>query len=263
MFKVDYLSWTIKSEGLEAEPNSHKVKFVFGMLPDFIDTSDLEVSSVKRTGFNWSLAGEGLYIFIAEGYVLVEFTGQGCNRLEADGNLLKACFCAKERCTRIDVAVDIETETRPDEFIAGCDTRSTARGTQVSETGHTEYVGSKKSDRTCKVYRYNEPHPRSHLLRIEYTYRREQARIVINRMIEGQSVKDIALAMGASYGWSHPCYEFGEFEPIKAWIPERRSGKTVSWIYSQCVPAIGKLIADGIITEDEILEAIRSAANGR
>ena len=203
-------------------------------------------------------AGEGTFIFANHtGLVLVEHTGAGCDLLEENGVLLETLKRVRGRITRLDLALDIHTDVTPSDFVAKRGvSKTTARGTQVSKSGATEYIGSRKSDRTCKVYRYFGKHPRSHLLRIEYTYRKEQANIAAAAVMQ-LGLDETMKRAGTQYAWEHPCYDLTSSKNIPAWRPERRSGKTVSWVYSQCIPAMQRLINEGVLTLDEILDEIK------
>jgi hypothetical protein len=203
-------------------------------------------------------AGNGHYIFANQrGLVLIEHTGEGCSALEESGVLLDVLKRVHGRITRLDLALDLLTDVTPSDFVAKRgESKVTARGTQISKTGATEYIGSRKSDRTCKVYRYFGRHPRSHLLRIEYTYRKEQANVAASFVL-AEGLDETIKRAGVSYAWQHPVYTEKADEPIPAWRPERRNGKTVAWIYSQCIPAMQRLINEGVLTLDEILEEIQ------
>lgn len=257
--KIDYLSYTIMIDGVEEIPPHLFNVFIWSHLPQEIDRSVLEIISVHRPGMDRAYrAGDGTYIFAnRRGLVLIEHTGQGCDNLEANGMLLDVIKRVHGRITRLDLALDIHTNVTPAEFVSKRgETRVTARGTQVSKTGATEYIGSRKSDRTCKVYRYFGKHPRAHLLRIEYTYRKEQANVAASFVLK-EGIDETVKRAGSAYAWEHEVYLKADAEPIPAWRPERRSGKTVAWIYSQCIPAIQRMINEGALSLDEIVDEIK------
>lgn len=257
--KIDYLSYTYVAEGADATPPHRFDVFIWSTLPSEIDRSLLEIISVKRPGVDRSYrAGDGTFIFANHrGLVLVEHTGVGCSTLEENGVINDVLKRVHGRITRLDLALDILTDVSPAEFVAKRgQSKVTARGTQVSKTGATEYIGSRKSDRTCKVYRYFGKHPRAHLLRIEYTYRKEQANVAA-WFVLSEGLEETVKRAGVSYSWEHPAYTEQANEPIPAWRPERRNGKTVAWIYSQCIPAMTRLINEGVLTLDEIIDEIK------
>lgn len=257
-YKVDYLSYTYIANEADTRPPHLLDVFIWQTLPAEINRSLIEIISVKRPGMDRAYkAGEGTYIFAnRRGLVLIEHTGQGCDLLEENGVLLETIKRVHGRITRLDLAVDLHTDVTPAEFVSKRgETKVTARGTQISKSGATEYIGSRKSDRTCKVYRYFGRHPRAHLLRIEYTYRKEQANVAAHFLLT-EGLEKTVQRSGAAYAWEHPVYTASVDEPIPAWRPERRNGKTVAWIYSQCIPAITRLINEGVLTLDEIIDEI-------
>lgn len=263
---IDYLSYTFYSDDLRDALTGDVVGILMTDLPDCIDRGRLREAmqygtSPRRAGFDRGVNVDNhTFIFwTMSGLILVEHTGQGCDQLRKAGKLDALIRCLDYKYTRIDVAMDIETDARPIDF---CEKRSKrterAFGIQKSDSGETVYVGSKKSDRTCKVYRYEPPHPRSHLLRIEYTYRGRQASEIQAVYMSGRSVEDIALMSGVRYGWTHPAYEaHGVTGKIAAWRPDRKSGKTLRWMYAQCAPALVKLIEAGEISLDEFVNYVK------
>jgi len=183
----------------------------------------------------------------------LEISGEGCERLiqrEVMGKILAAVY---ERATRLDVACDIETNVTPTEFATiTSHERMRASGYQKSETGETFYLGSQKSDRYARVYRYNAPHPRSHLLRIEHVFRRDYAKIVSQRVVE-DGIHSVARACGSAFGWSHPAWqpEASEDSDISSNYTERKMGKTLWWLIKSCAPAFKRLVSEGTIQNPE------------
>lgn len=121
----------------------------------------------------------GVTIFYAHPFnkPIVEFGGAACDLLHANGELLPLVQREYEDLTRLDLAADLVCDTAPSSFVAhGFSARYASDGHDRSATGETQYIGSPKSDRSAKVYRYAPPHPRSHALRVEVTLRRELAK---------------------------------------------------------------------------------------
>lgn len=186
-------------------------------------------------------------------HATVEISGTGCELLIASGYLRGILESCSERVTRLDVATDIETGTIPSEFVFFLThERMRASGFQKSETGETCYVGSKKSDRYARVYRYFPPHPRSHLLRIEHVFRREYAKVVAKSVLE-TSIEGVAAAAGKAFGWGHADWKPGNTEAPKISLvaPERQAGNTVTWLVRSVAPAIKRLIVEGIIKDPD------------
>lgn len=183
-------------------------------------------------------------------HVLCEISGTGCHMLRASGILERLIERQSKRITRIDIAVDIESEVKPREFATRHSVKRFKSGRDIwSETGETMYVGSEKSERYARVYRYFPPHPRSHLLRVEHVFRAEQAREVA-KLVLTSSPYDLAASVGAVYGWEHPIWQHGidNPTPVSSYSQDRHMGGTVRWLFNQVLPAIERVASEG---EDE------------
>lgn len=190
-------------------------------------------------------------VFVGSGakVALIEITGKGCARLEETGDLRDLLKVTQERATRIDLACDILTDLTPLNFtLAGYSGRFKSHSEFTSESGSTVYIGSRTSDRYCRVYRYNEPHERAHLLRIEYVFKAEEAKQVAGSVVV-DSVEACAAAAGNSYAWKHPAWKIDaptEAE-IKAYRPERHEGKTLFWLNDTIAPLLVRLHRAGVL----------------
>lgn len=207
----------------------------------------------------WEIEASGITVFAspALNHFCVEISGAGCERLIDVGALNSVLLAAQERVTRIDIATDIETDVKPSEFVKTLShARMRASGYQVSETGETNYVGSQKSDRYARVYRYNAPHPRSHLLRVEHVFRREYAKIVA-REVCGASVEEVASAAGKAFGWEHEVWQpsAAQHSDISIVSANRTASNTVFWLANTCGSAFRRLVSSGDIKDPvEFLE---------
>ena len=183
----------------------------------------------------------------------VEISGQGCEWLIERGLLEAVLSAARSRITRIDLAVDIKTQTRPLEFVKQTTSKRTkSNGYQISGSGETCYVGSQKSDRYARVYRYAKPHPRSDLLRIETVFRREVARTVARSIIQHGAAK-VAASVGEHFGWCHADWNMeitGDID-LRMATAERNGGKTVYWLVNSVAPAFRRLVDDGTIRDPD------------
>jgi len=203
----------------------------------------------------WKL-GEGQTTLFASPslpHCCVEISGKGCESLISAGLLDLVLSAIHERVTRIDIASDIETNIRPTEFVSEvAHERMRANGYQNSESGETCYVGSQKSDRYARVYRYNAPHPRAHLLRVEHVFRRDYAKKVAYEVLAG-GVYAVAAAAGRAFGWAHPIWEKSPRNMVDLSIvaAERNEGKTVYWLVHTVAPSFRKLCESGTITDPE------------
>jgi len=203
----------------------------------------------------WTLPGAGITLFagISLNHCCVEISGSGCERLIQKNLLEKIVGAVAARVTRIDIACDIETEVKPSEFVATLShKRMRSSGSQRSASGETEYVGSRTSERFARVYRYNPPHPRSHLLRIEHVFHKAYAKSVARAILEG-GIERVAVSAGNAFGWSHETWKPAENSPMDISVvqPERNAGKTVFWLVNSVAPAFRRLCSDGTIVDGE------------
>jgi len=261
---IDWLTFTLtlryEGEGIEAYALALRNGFVdtFGsVLADRCFAGDWQAKERSRAPYQhaYTVQETGVSVFASPTltHFCVEISGQGCERLIDQGDMGQILSCIHERCTRIDIACDIETEVRPTEFIAQTEhERMRSSGYQKSNTGETCYVGSQKSDRYARVYRYNSPHPRSHLLRVEHVFRRENAKSVAFQCCD-MDMAAIATAAGKAFGWCHNLWITGsDLLPDISPVKERgRSGSTIYWLVNSAAPAFKKLVQTGAIADPE------------
>jgi hypothetical protein len=189
---------------------------------------------------------------------LFEVGGIGLDALGSLDAELAVMSEVQSRLTRVDIACDIFTETRPDEFAKQRgNEKFKAWSEAVSESGHTVYVGSKTSDRYARVYRYNPPHPRSDFLRVEHVLKAEQAKLAVTS-IEANGLEAFVAMLGNTFGWVHADWSpsVDSDEAVAAWRPERRQGKTVAWMYATVFPSLAKLIKDGAVTAADVRDEL-------
>lgn len=180
---------------------------------------------------------------------LLEITGRGCERLSESPQSGQFLAAVSDRLSRIDVACDMLTDVRPGEFVAQrASGRFKAHSSFVSESGETEYIGSRTSNRYARVYRYNPPHERAHLLRCEFVLKAEDARETA-RAIMRDGLSSVVVALGKSFGWEHPVWQPDDVDAaiIPVWRPERKEGKTLYWLASTVAPLISRLHREGTI----------------
>jgi len=202
----------------------------------------------------WSM-GDNVTVFSSPSLVhmCVEISGTGCEWLISRELMDSVLARVHERVTRIDIACDIETKTTPPEFISAIiGKRMQSSGYQKSSRGETCYVGSQKSDRYARVYRYAAPHPRSHLLRVEHVFRKDYAKQVAWQSC-GNKLESVAKACGKAFGWGHKDYVVAEvlsapLSPVKS---EKNMGGTVAWLVTAAAPAFRRMVAEGTISNPE------------
>lgn len=204
---------------------------------------------------SWHAGEVGITIFANPtlSHMTVEVSGQGCENLIERGLLNALLEQVQGRVTRIDVACDIETEVTPTTFVAQmAHERMRASGFQKSESGETCYIGSQKSERYARVYRYNPPHPRAHLLRVEHVFRKDYAKSVA-KACASAALEDVAQSAGKAFGWAHGAWQPTSTQDVDLSIvaAERAAGKTVYWLVHSAAPAFQRLVADGTIKDPE------------
>jgi DNA relaxase NicK len=192
-------------------------------------------------------------------HIFVELAGQACANLDSMNLLLPLIQTTCENATRIDFAIDIETDVIPPDFVAKRgDTPFSASGNITSGRGVTEYVGGRTSERMARVYRYFPPHPRAIYLRVEAEYKRSAAKAAA-ALLKYKPLTDVSLSAHASFRWQHP-----------VWEPESQTGErltyrhggrneagSVHWLYSTVISAVQKASNNGLIDFEEWLETLR------
>lgn len=177
---------------------------------------------------------------------LVQFSGQGCQFLR-DNNLLEGVLHAwLDRITRIDIALDFQSSADPEDVARSISNqRFKTDSHEKSNTGTTWYVGSYKSDRFARVYRYTDELARGNTLRIEYQFSDGQARHAAASCLD-EGILSVASKLHNLYGWKHPdcAMEYGNSKFQSAPRPKTRAGKEL-WLKKQVIPSLIKEAMNG------------------
>lgn len=195
--------------------------------------------------------------------VLLEISGQGCQVLGNTRNhalrfiqSVNSFTFSFNKFTRIDICEDYGDNDLPHEVIWKWQPHQRIKSIESkdSQSGSTIYVGSRKSDRFCKVYRYYPPHPRSDSYRCEFQWNKRKAGAVVQALLSGhsptriyQGAMEATFLHGASTGAS-PVIVQGHHD--------RANSSTVNWFYKQVAPAIARLLDEGELTVEQVWEAI-------
>jgi len=187
--KIDWYSFTLPcptpflaGESDHLDRVSRLLDSLFGPLFGRLDDTNRWTVVLAKGFYSFRATDQLSKIAVSWGevnsHVFVECSGQACDFLRASmvfAHVVKATY---QRASRIDAAIDICTQTTPADFLAcGYAERfSESTGDIRTKTGTTYYVGSRKSDRCARVYRYADPHPRQHLLRVETEFKGRAAR---------------------------------------------------------------------------------------
>lgn len=252
---IDWVSLTVKSEDGWPEyrtPAKVSQALYDAGLANIIQYSPDEWKRLGgRSPYNVSWQKDGVAIFAGKpNTVLIELSGQGC--MAVGSSNLKSILCGfAPRVTRIDLAADMECATSPWAFVDNADAKHIrARGYVTSDTGTTVYLGSRKSERYVRVYRYHPPHPRAAFLRCEMVFRGDYAKAVSKFVCEN-GLEAAMVAYGNVWGWRHPEWQPNSLESRPAAKPDmKRSGhNTVRWLILQAAPAFRKCVQEGLIND--------------
>lgn len=272
--KLDYLSFTLPIQS-EAVNNTSDLFYVAaGLLRefagrewwDFLEDGQAFVPEAARAPYRYSVrrmdGGIRCYGGPGRDEILYEMTGRACDpltNLDIASDFIRPLT---DRITRLDLAIDYETDVTPKQFVdAGYSQRFKTTTSMHSGTGQTEYVGSMKSELMARVYRYNEPHPRAGLLRMEAVFRKQRAKDCAAWLTEALSKDQVEAQLIETFGFQHPLtrHGYGHAEPIPTTRNDRTAAGTVFWIYKQCVPAIARAIASGDLNAVDFHVAVSDA----
>lgn len=267
--KIDYYAYTIPARLAFNEVTDEIQEFIRNTFTSAIQNEHILRSlesgwSIERAkGFyshrlRHETTGIALSFGTINAHVYVELSGKACDCLEAADILSSLIETTKDKCSRIDFAVDFVTDTKPEDF---SECRNQVRWKFCSHitgaSGTTDYVGSRTGERMARVYRYNPPHPRAHLLRIEAEYKGDAAKAIV-RELERMPLKDVCLAAHAPFGWCHPLWETEDVQAVKipysAHNPDNAA--TVRWLYGVVASSVRKAIAEGLIDWQSFQELV-------
>lgn len=258
--KLDWFSFTFHVGLQGAGDNEYRLRHVL----DCLGWATAERFADVNTGILWEWReGHGFYssrvvhpvslmsISWHENnpWALCELSGRAVDRVLQSISHSDLARAANGRATRLDFAVDIETDFKPEEF---CDERGksaiTSGGEYHTETGSTCYVGSRKSDRMARVYRYAPPHPRSHLLRIESEQKGSAAKVACDALIT-KDLTEVCLATHLPFAWQHPVWSpsLANVSKLPARYYDHEGAGTLKWLNDTVAPALKKAHENGLI----------------
>jgi len=254
---IDWLSFTLPTSALPEMAADvyliakHLLSQISKEHVDYVFDGQGFEPAIGRAPFRYCLerGDRGVRIFAGGHveYVLIEVTGRACEGLREFKSACGFLTPIADNITRIDVAVDIRCEIRPSEFTNKRDGKSFRSVSYIkSDDGETVYIGSSKSDRFCRVYRYNQPHPRADTLRVEYVFRRGLATGTARFLLNSKGWQGFAAAAGNTYGWTHPIYDPKEAssEKLTVDLTSKSADKTTFWLYRQVAPALARMVTE-------------------
>lgn len=258
--KIDYVSFTVPCRIPFVEDEDENTANALMILEDFLGAGWKPIIS----GHTWeSFKAKGFYhtrIFDADtkisvsfgnvnSHIYVDVGGQALDFIRAIGFYEDFIKAVAPRTSRVDFAVDFETEVSVSDFIVNRQRgRFKAGGNIFSEDGETSYIGSWKAERFARVYRYHEPHPRSKMLRAEVvlraTYAKQAMAIVLS---DGET--QAALAAHEPFGWKHKIWQ--PTEAVTSEIVSKRHDKegasTLRWLNGDVAACIVRLHNEDLI----------------
>jgi len=185
-----------------------------------------------------------LYVHPLATHYTLEISGTFCERITESIPNLCADFAGQ--FTRLDIAVDMETETTPFEFDDFVKTeRYKTRSRMESSTGQTVYIGSRSSEKFCRVYRYKPPHPRHKLLRAEWQLKGQYANAFAEEIAAGVTIDSLAQGLGEDFGFTHGAWELREAPKMVRVPSHAQSGQTVAWLTKTVAPLLRRLEREG------------------
>lgn len=180
--------------------------------------------------------------------ILCQISGQGCARLRMLDMFMPVLAYVHDRVSRIDVAIDVETAAPLQSLYT-----TTKRQSYInSKSGQTYYVGSMKSKKYARVYRYAAPHPRAAFVRFECVYRRSfasaAAEIVLRKGVERAAIDMlhsnkivVCDALQAALGGG---------ERIRVAPPVNTGAETtLTWLIETVAPSFRRMVDEGKISD--------------
>jgi hypothetical protein len=182
-------------------------------------------------------------------HVLIEISGVGCQQLRDIAGMNTLLEAVKDRTTRIDVAVDLPDAGKPADFVLKKkENRFRVTETMDTDTGWTQYVGSRKSERFARVYLYAPPHPRSGVMRVEHVLRGDYAKVMANAIITTSLIEQVSV-LGNTFGCGHERWQpdMTTDGKLKAQRHDKDDAATLRWLIKAVAPALIKAHKIGLI----------------
>lgn len=267
--KIDYLTYTVPCADYFEIGDLDDMQRAINIAADFSGAWMLPIAgrhlweAYKAKGFyHTRVFNADAKISISFGnvnrHVYVEIGGQACDYVRTLGSFKDLCERVASRASRVDFAVDMETETTVSDFIVNRQNKTFKAGGHIfSEDGETAYVGSWKGERFARVYRYHEPHPRSKKLRAEVVLRGDYAKQAIAISIaEGEVVA--AMVAHKTFGWGHPDWKpnVATQSSITSQRSDKEAAGTVRWLMGDVVSAVIKNHNNGLLDAREWFERL-------
>lgn len=267
--KIDYISATVM-KNLNGVGHSEQVYDAIlyaltqesgGALYDLLSRASYEPSQ-GRGHYGTSLHSPDTKAVIFWGgssnHILIELTGTTCQWMRDNSNLDHVIQNMDDRFTRLDIAVDFVTDVPPKEFALAVTNQRWKITREFNEkSGATCYVGSTKSDRFARVYKFNPPHPRAGVLRCEMVLRGNYAKQTA-RSISQHGLKEVVKMLGNSFSWNHPLWkpESTTTGKLRASRADRNDPNTLIWLQGTVKSALINAHKSGLINIHDFMDDI-------
>lgn len=277
-YLIDWLSFSIEAEVKDLKSSGGQLKVIHeellkclgGELLGVLGWNTAEPGKGRAPHpYSWRVKQTGFTVFVAPQHdrMLCELSGTTCRILDEHNLMASILERTHSFMSRLDLAVDILTAIDPSVFVAdGYNGRFTSSGSYNSPSGKTEYVGSRKSDRYARVYRYNKPHDREKFLRVEMVMKRQHAKLYAQRLIK-DGLKTSIFHAGEDFGWQSSLWDVPSAQASEITLGRRARthDKTLRWLEQAVVPAFLRLVRSGGLDEWEdwlvanIVDVLRKA----
>lgn len=269
-YSIDYYAFTIPIRSPIGDFGHETLLFAVKAFTSYLDLSDDIWTRPAAWGIEGgtrpysvrmrhSITDVTLSLGNANAHIYVELAGKACASLDGKGDLNDWIQRTVERTSRIDFAVDIDCEADPRDFANERSNKSfKSSGEKRTPSGRTNYVGGRTSERMARVYRYEPPHPRSGLLRVEAEYKGLAAKASVSHFLQ-VGLEQACLDAHTPFGWTHAAWTQGDRASrkieYKTYRPENAS--TVRWLYGDVVTALLKATKNNLIDFEEWLTFVR------
>lgn len=193
-----------------------------------------------------------LILYGGQNHASIELQGKCCALMANDNALKPLIEYFKERCSRIDIAVDFVGCSVMDMANSMQNERFKSAAYMREASGETAYIGNRKSARFVRVYEYNEPNPRAGIPRIEFVSRKKHAKIVA-AMVNSHTVPEIAEMLNNVYKFENLPNMAETEERMPAPKIEKSNSKKISWLLKQVKPSVLSLMHENEIDAEFII----------
>jgi len=265
--KVDYLSFTIPLNfgGVGHSTEAHEEIMYQLHRMELTELEYMLISSIPDlnkgrkiygAGAHWKDSNVSIWWGGVANHILVEVSGVGCQLLRDNTAMLGTLNSVHDRCSRIDIAVDLPDAGKPAEFAAAKeDNRFKVTQTNDEATGWTQYVGSRKSDRFARIYMYAPPHPRAGILRVEHVLRADYAKACAKGVVVTNLQTQVTM-LGNTFGWKHERWQPKETTDGKLKVKrhDKDDAATLRWLIKAVAPCLIKSHENGLIDVLDLIE---------